>query len=187
MTERPQFLKMLAEEDRRAGAPVRVEMALRARVRRRKGGAAAWLPAWPAWTAAAAACAAMFAVLVLRPSQEARLPEPARFAPDVPEMAYQIPERVQAFDEYGKPVAQAAATAHPARALPTQERRFYSLAYAPPELLANGKVVRVRVPRAALLSFGLPLDAYRPTAGKIDADVIFTEDGIARAIRFVSP
>lgn len=47
-------------------------------------------------------------------------------------------------------------------------------------------MVRVRVPRAALLSFGLPLDAYRPAAGKIDADVIFTEDGIARAIRFVS-
>ena len=186
MTERPQFLKMLAEEDRRAGAPVRVEMALRARVRRRKGGAAAWLAAWQAWTAAAAAGVAIFA-LMLRPAPEAKLPEPARFAPDVPEMAYQIPERVQAFDEYGKPVAQAAATAHPARALPTQERRFYSLAYAPPELLANGKVVRVRVPRAALLSFGLPLDAYRPTAGKIDADVIFTEDGIARAIRFVSP
>lgn len=185
MTERPQFLKMLAEEDRRAGAPDRVEMALRARVRRRKPGFAAWIPAWPAWTAAAAAGVAMFAIL-LRPAPEAKLPEPARFAPEVPEIAYRAPERAPSFDEYGKPVAVAAARRPLARAVPTEERRFYSLAYAPPELLANGRVVRVRVPRAALLSFGLPLDAYRPTAGKIDADVIFTEDGIARAIRFVS-
>jgi hypothetical protein len=65
-------------------------------------------------------------------------------------------------------------------------RRFYSLAYASPELLANSRIMRVRVPRAALLSFGLPLSAYQAQGEKVGADVIYTEDGIARAIRFVN-
>jgi hypothetical protein len=76
----------------------------------------------------------------------------------------------------------------PRVATPVQERitrRFYQLAYAPPELLANSRMMRVRVPRAALLSFGLPLSAYQAQDEKVAADVIYTEDGIARAIRFV--
>jgi hypothetical protein len=73
-------------------------------------------------------------------------------------------------------------------AAPVQDRitrRFYELAYAPPELLANSRVLRVRVPRAALLSFGLPLYAYQAQDEKVAADVLYTEDGVARAIRFV--
>ncbi len=87
-----------------------------------------------------------------------------------------------------KAIAPRIAKALPRVTAPVQERitrRFYELAYAPPELLANSRMMRVRVPRAALLSFGLPLSAYRAQDEKMAADVIYTEDGIARAIRFV--
>jgi hypothetical protein len=87
-----------------------------------------------------------------------------------------------------RPASRSSARALPKVATPVQERitrRFYELAYAPPELLANSRMMRVRVPRAALLSFGLPLNAYRAQDEKVAADVIYTEDGIARAIRFI--
>jgi hypothetical protein len=50
--------------------------------------------------------------------------------------------------------------------------------------IEGGHVVRVEVPRAALASFGLPLNA-ESTAGRVKADVVIGDDGIARAIRFV--
>ncbi len=195
MNERPRFLAMLAEEDRRAGASPRVEQVLRARVVRRKRGLFfRWNASWTTAAAAAVAAGLAFAVFLLRPGAEEKLPalQVERFSPRAPEFAYHAPTPPSpAMDEYGRvthparrTMVKAPAAASTAAAAPPE--RFYSLAYAPPELLAGGRMVRVRVPRAALLSFGLPLDAYRPAAGKIDADVIFTEDGIARAIRFVS-
>ncbi len=47
-----------------------------------------------------------------------------------------------------------------------------------------GHVVRVELPRTALASFGLPVNADR-TEARVKADVLMGEDGIARAIRFV--
>ena len=47
-----------------------------------------------------------------------------------------------------------------------------------------GHLMRVEVPRSALASFGLPVNADRP-GGRVKADVLMGEDGIARAIRFV--
>lgn len=50
--------------------------------------------------------------------------------------------------------------------------------------LESGQVVRVRLPRSALATLGLPMNIER--AGEpITADVLFGEDGLARAIRFV--
>jgi hypothetical protein len=54
-------------------------------------------------------------------------------------------------------------------------------AYAPSE---TTHLVRVELPRSALTSFGIPLDAER-TGGRVKADVLLGEDGTARAIRFV--
>lgn len=53
--------------------------------------------------------------------------------------------------------------------------------YAPAE---EGHLVRVEVPRSALVSFGLPVNAEAP-GGNVKADVLMGQDGIARAIRFV--
>lgn len=48
----------------------------------------------------------------------------------------------------------------------------------------SGHVVRVRVPRSALIAFGVPMNMER--AGElITADLVVGDDGLARAIRFV--
>ena len=48
----------------------------------------------------------------------------------------------------------------------------------------SGHVVRVKVPRSALIAFGVPMNMER--AGElITADVVIGNDGLARAIRFV--
>ncbi|HKX27261.1 MAG TPA: hypothetical protein VJ302_06180 [Blastocatellia bacterium] len=48
----------------------------------------------------------------------------------------------------------------------------------------RGKVVRVQIPRSALVSFGLPMNAERAEI-PIKADLLLGEDGVARAIRFI--
>lgn len=48
----------------------------------------------------------------------------------------------------------------------------------------EGHLVRVEVPRSALASFGLPVNA-EASGGNVKADVLMGQDGIARAIRFV--
>jgi hypothetical protein len=50
--------------------------------------------------------------------------------------------------------------------------------------LDGGQLVRVQVPRAALASLGLPVDADRAD-GTVKADVLLAHDGTARAIRLV--
>jgi len=51
-------------------------------------------------------------------------------------------------------------------------------------LMDGGQVMRVELPRSALMSFGLPMDMERATE-RIKADVVVGNDGLARAIRFV--
>jgi hypothetical protein len=46
------------------------------------------------------------------------------------------------------------------------------------------RLVRVEIPRAALASFGIPLNGER-AGGRVKADLLLGEDGTARAIRFV--
>ncbi|HLG14933.1 MAG TPA: hypothetical protein VJH03_10590 [Blastocatellia bacterium] len=48
----------------------------------------------------------------------------------------------------------------------------------------SGQVVRVELPRTALIRFGLPMNVERAGA-RIKADVVVGNDGLARAIRFV--
>jgi hypothetical protein len=48
----------------------------------------------------------------------------------------------------------------------------------------RGQVVRVELPRSALISFGLPMNEER-SREPIKADVLLGEDGLARAVRFI--
>ena len=48
----------------------------------------------------------------------------------------------------------------------------------------GGQIVRVEMPRSALVSFGLPMNMERG-GGRVKADVVVGNDGLARAIRFV--
>ncbi len=50
--------------------------------------------------------------------------------------------------------------------------------------LDSGRVVRVELPRSALVSMGLPVNMEH-TGELVKADVLLGEDGVARAIRFV--
>lgn len=51
-------------------------------------------------------------------------------------------------------------------------------------LMESGQLVRVELPRSALVSFGLPMDMERANQ-RVKADVVVGNDGLARAIRFV--
>jgi hypothetical protein len=50
--------------------------------------------------------------------------------------------------------------------------------------LDSGQLVRVELPRSALMSFGLPMNMER-AGERIKADLVVGDDGLARAIRFV--
>ena len=48
----------------------------------------------------------------------------------------------------------------------------------------SGQMVRVKIPRSALIAFGVPMNVER-SGELIVADVVIGDDGLARAIRFV--
>ena len=54
----------------------------------------------------------------------------------------------------------------------------------PAERIDSPILVRVRLPRAALVKFGLPMNEER-SSEFVKADVVLGHDGLARAIRFV--
>jgi hypothetical protein len=62
---------------------------------------------------------------------------------------------------------------------------FMPVGYASAATLQDGgQLVRVELPRSALVAFGLPMNVNRYDE-KVKADVFFSADGMARAIRFV--
>lgn len=62
---------------------------------------------------------------------------------------------------------------------------FMPVGYASAMTLQDGgQLVRVELPRSALVAFGLPMNVNRYDE-KVKADVFFGADGMARAIRFV--
>jgi hypothetical protein len=62
---------------------------------------------------------------------------------------------------------------------------FMPLGYLNPATLQDGgQIIRVEVPRSALVNFGLPVNMNRYHE-KVKADVLLGVDGMAHAIRFV--
>jgi hypothetical protein len=62
---------------------------------------------------------------------------------------------------------------------------FFSLAYdGDQNPMERGRVIRVQMPRSALIAFGLPVNIERADT-PVKADLLVGEDGMARAIRFV--
>ncbi|MGH9836917.1 MAG: anti-sigma factor family protein [Blastocatellia bacterium] len=62
---------------------------------------------------------------------------------------------------------------------------FFPLTYEEePAPMESGQLIRVQMPRSALVSFGLPVNVERADA-PVTADLLVGEDGLARAIRFV--
>jgi len=83
----------------------------------------------------------------------------------------------------------AGAGASPPRASALQATPFLPLPYSGVPMSEGGQLVRLEVPRSALVSFGLaPVDGARAgTSDTVLADVLVGEDGLARAVRFVQP
>ncbi|MGH9934699.1 MAG: hypothetical protein ACREAM_00545 [Blastocatellia bacterium] len=62
---------------------------------------------------------------------------------------------------------------------------FYPLSYSDGQKpMESGEVIRVQMPRSALIAFGLPVNVERADV-PVKADLLVGEDGLARAIRFV--
>jgi len=71
------------------------------------------------------------------------------------------------------------------RVAPTEVATGFLPLDAAPMPLDGGAVIRMEVPRPTLALFGLPVDARRVSV-PVQADVLFGEDGMAHAVRFVS-
>jgi hypothetical protein len=159
-------LRTLAAELRHTEAPARVELGLVAafRSQHRRAGRVGrrqwWIPALSWATAAGVVIAA--ALFLLRPHQ----PLPAhRLAPGSVETASMTD----------------APDAYPAEG----DDGFIAVPNAPrldPNEAVN--IVRVEVPRSAMLEVGLAVSADR-VSEPVEADVVLGPDGLARAIRFV--
>jgi hypothetical protein len=151
-----ELLKALADHDRALDASPAVEARLRAALKRKRR-------IWPYFAAAAAAAAACAVLLIPHPPEQTM--HIAVAAPPV----VQVPQ----------PKLRPGAPREP-REVVTQ---FYALMEDEP--FERGELWRVRVPASAMRSVGLPV-AEEHLTDMVQADILVGEEGLARAIRFVS-
>jgi hypothetical protein len=182
-------LRRLAEQDAGREAPWEVETRLlaafrRKRVQRRWRNGLTW----------SIAAAAVIAVLFVGWRQKAvpaqYVPPPQRVATRPPQLAVATPPQVEStVAEHAAPVkARRPPLARPAppRNLQTREivtEFFPLLDVAPP--FERGELLRVTVPASTMRRVGLPVNQDR-LGDRIYADVLVGQEGLARAIRFVS-
>jgi len=169
-------LRALAQSTAKAEAPDRVEAALLKSFRERRRRAR--------WSLGIGAAAAILVLLIaLTRAPEAPVvrapvpPAPETLVRKEPSPAPQVRQAVQRRPRKSQPPKPP-----PVAELAT---RFFPLPYgAPVAPVDSGQVVRVRLPRSALTSLGLPMNQER-AAERVNADVLLGEDGLVRAIRFV--
>jgi hypothetical protein len=164
-------LSALREEMQSLAAPPRVEAAALAAFRAGplKRRAALWV-----WSAAAAACAAL-AVFLLWPQRLALSPPAValRHAPPAPEI--RIARRPA-------PRPAVVASSHPRQ--PEIATGFFPVRYGVPlDQREFAEIVRVTLPRAVMVRYGLP--AWGDLTAPVVADIIVGRDRVAQAIRFV--
>lgn len=179
-------LQSLKEAMQNVAAPERVEAALVAAFREHARVATRRRPvAWPHWALAAGVAAALLLAVTAglfrdkpAPSSQsvsvAAAPAPVLPLPAaVPKPAPVQPKR-------------AVRRVPPPPADPAEIATDF-IPVAPPETWqpgTGGQILRVRLPRTSLASFGLPMNADL-AAEPVRADVIVSQDGVVRAIRFV--
>ncbi len=164
-----QALRGLAEADGGLEAPLRVEAALLGAFRAQKRRGAG--PRVAAWLSIAAAAAALVVAYSVRTPEivalNYRLPVPT--APEIAPM----------------PVARTTQTTVRRAAVPREVMtEFFSVAEGAPPF-ESGALLRVRVPASTMSRVGLPVreDRWQET---VSADVLVGQEGIVRAIRFVT-
>ena len=180
-------LRALAEEDAGLEAPLRVEDRVR-KAFRRKHARRKWRNGLT-WSLALAA-AVIVAVFVRMPDKQH--PAPAR-AKDVATRPPQLavadhivadPQPVE-IPPASVPVRQVRRIAPKSDLQPREvvTEFFPLLDVAPP--FERGELLRVTVPASTMRKVGLPVNENRLT-GRVYADVLVGNEGLARAIRFVS-
>jgi hypothetical protein len=152
-------LRALATDSQGLEAPARVERALIAAYRRgaraRPAGRSGAL--WPIWGVAAAVV-----LLAVAAALQPRAPGPVAVPNAADSKALEIAETGEFATEYFALQSGTDLTA-----------------------LEGAPVVRMKLPRTVLASFGLPMNPERAEE-PVQADVVLGPDGIARAVRFVN-
>lgn len=187
----------LAEEWRHKHAPpAGLESRLLAEFRTRKPKSARNIRTW--WMAAAAAITLITLIAGAsiwnnnqpqKPAVVFDRPEPLRPAPKPAPAPSQLANAItpqpignrRTPKRFKPPVREVV----PVTSASTQEvyTEFFPLEEGPISI-DRGSVVRVRVPRSAMFRVGLPVNMNRLN-DSIQADLVLSEDGIARAVRFV--
>jgi hypothetical protein len=167
-------LRALAEQDREREAPEQVETRLLAAFRRKQV-QRKWRTGL-AWSLAAAAAAlTIFFVAGSRERPKPVAPAPVRLQP-VTVAATPAPEP--------GPEPKPSPKARPVKRQPREVvTEFFPLLDAPP--FERGELLRVTVPASTMRKVGLPVNENRLTE-PVYADVLVGQEGLARAIRFVS-
>ncbi|HKW99037.1 MAG TPA: hypothetical protein VJN43_14955 [Bryobacteraceae bacterium] len=182
------FGRVIAEDSRLSAPPV-VEKILLGALRERKSVRSERRRAW--LTRGLVGAAAILLVVVLATWQRPQTRPATGVSSKMPATA---PVRVTApvYREEEKPPVRVlhARTRKPARPASHEAPRraefmtdFIPVVYDPTPI-QRGQVVRVRLPHAALLAFGLPVNEQHAEES-IQADVLLGDDGLARAVRFV--
>ncbi len=197
-------LQLLADEMAGLDAPPEIEQKLREAFRARAAATAASRSYTPYWLLAAAAVLLIVVGLVAfrlntdprhektvaegaagadrqEQTQPQRLPVPVE-EPQVkePEHKQQVAQRPRR--RFVRRPANTEVANHVTREIATD---FMPLGYLNAATLQDGgQIVRVELPRSALVNFGLPVNMDRYNE-KVKADVLLGVDGMAHAIRFV--
>lgn len=187
-------LRKLAVQDAGREAPWEVEKRLLAAFRRKQA-QRRWRNGLTWSIAAAAVIAVLFAGWRQRAVPAEHIPPPQRVATRPPQLAVATPPQVEStvastsLTSGAAPVkARRPPLARPAppRNLQTREivtEFFPLLDVAPP--FERGELLRVTVPASTMRKVGLPVNQDR-LGDRIYADVLVGQEGLARAIRFVS-
>lgn len=198
MQEEPvdNLLRALRESDSGREAPARVEVCLREAFRQRHRRAFPWGLQGVRGRLAAAAVAVLailvFRVVGLRPAEHARQDTPPVLQTEAPAAAeaYRRPvpdaRSAPAVGFAAVPVKTAVSrtSVRPERVTEEVVTEFFPLMEGAPPL-EQGSIVRMSVPLSTMRRVGLPVREDRMEQ-PIQADVVFGQEGLARAIRFVS-
>ena len=189
-------LQLLAEEMASLNAPPEIEQKLREAFRAQKVVRPVWRRRTGYWVAAGIAAVLLIAISVI--ALRLRNDPPAQInAGNVEQVPVEEEPRVEVPPEAKK--QQEVVARKPRRRAPRRSANnevanhvnreiatdFMPLGYLNASTLQDGgQIVRVELPRSALVNFGLPvnMDRYHE---RVKADVVLGVDGLAHAIRFV--
>jgi len=184
----------VVSEDSRRVAPAALEHTLIAEFRKQHA-ISKRQRAWWARAAIGATAAALIvaAAVGLRRTPEQQTVQTTTKPPEIRVTPPVVPVIAPAVGEISKPRVRTAKVSErkapkrsAADAAVTQHEvvtEFIPIVYDP-EPIERGQIVRIRLPLAALASFGLPVNEEH-LEETIRADVVLGEDGLARAVRFV--